>query len=142
MLHCGRWQRFLTNETNPERLPVLYVVPLSSRRRRIKDACALVKGLLGLAYFWSGAENAVQLQTYATWILYSVLLDLDHAVAVLDPPLIALSLYRHLSFFTVAHQAGTATDVVAYMPPRPAASAPSSSCARAPRSLPSSTNPP
>ena len=90
-------------------------------RRHIEaqDAVALVKRLLGLAYFWSGAENAVQLQLYATWILYAVLLDLGDAVAAaLHQPLAAISLdrlYRHLYFFTVAYQAGTATDVVAYM---------------------------
>lgn len=88
-------------------------------RRHIEaqDAVALVKRLLGLAYFWSGAENAVQLQLYATWILYAVLLDLGDAVAAaLGQPLAAISLdrlYRHLYFFTVAYQAGTATDVVA-----------------------------
>jgi len=119
VLHLGKWQRYLTNETDPERLPVLYAVPRSSLRWRIEDAYALVKRLLGLAYFWSGAENAVQLQLYATWILYAVLLDLGDAVAAaLDQPLAAISLdhlYRHLYFFTVPYQAGTATDVVAYM---------------------------
>lgn len=79
----------------------------------------LVKRLLGLAYFWCGAENAVQLQLYATWILYAVLLDLGDAVAAaLHQPLAAISLarlYRYLYFFTTAYQAGTATDVVPSM---------------------------
>ena len=54
-------------------------------RRHIEaqDAVALVKRLLGLAYFWSGAENAVQLQLYATWILYAVLPDLSTLAHVL-----------------------------------------------------------
>ena len=119
VLHRGTWHRYLTNETDPERLPVLYAVPLYYQRWRMEDAYALVKRLLGLAYFWGGAENAMQLQTYATWILYAVLLDLSDAVAAaLDQPLAAISLdrlYRHLYFFTVPYQAGTATDVVAYM---------------------------
>jgi len=37
--------------------------------------------LLGLAYFWCGAQNAVQLQVWATWLLYIVLIDLTDAVA-------------------------------------------------------------
>ncbi len=61
----------------------------------------------------------MQLQLYATWILYAVLLDLGDAVAAtLDQPLAAISLarlYRYLYFFTTAYQAGTTTDVVAYM---------------------------
>jgi len=54
----------------------------------------------------------VQLQLYATWILYAVLLDLGDAVAAaLGQPLAAISLdrlYRHIYFFT-------ATDVVPYL---------------------------
>ena len=99
VLHRGTWHRYLTNETDPERLPVLYAVPLSYQRWRMEDAYALGKRLLGLAS-WGGAENAVQLQTYATWILYAVLLDLsDDVAAVLDQSLAAISielLYRHL----------------------------------------------
>ncbi len=119
VVHQGTWQRYLTNELDPAVLPVLAAVPLYYQRWRMEEAYLLVKRLLGLAYFWSGAENAVQLQLYATWILYAVLLDLGDAVAAsLDQPLAALSLarlYRYLYFFTTAYQAGTATDVVSYM---------------------------
>jgi hypothetical protein len=119
VLHEGKWYRYLTNELDPAVLPVLYAVPLYYQRWRMEEAFLLVKRLLGLAYFWCGAENAVQLQLYATWLLYAVLLDLGDAVAAtLDQPLAALSLarlYRYLYFFTTAYQAGTATDVVAYM---------------------------
>ena len=113
VLHQGTWRRYLTNETDPEVLPVLYAVPLYSQRWCIDEAYSLVKRLLGLAYFWCEAEYAVQLQ------LYAVLLDLGDAVAAaLDQPLAAISLawfYRYLYFFTAAYYAGTATDVVAYM---------------------------
>lgn len=37
--------------------------------------------MLGLSYFWSGAQNAVELQVWATWLLYAVLVDLTDAVA-------------------------------------------------------------
>jgi Transposase DDE domain len=134
VLHQGIWQRYLTNELDPALLPVLYAVPLYYQRWRMEEAYALVKRLLGLAYFWCGAENAVQLQLYATWILYAVLLDLGDAVAAtLDQPLAAISLarlYRYLYFFTTAYQAGTATDVVAYM----AAEAPALGILKPPRS--------
>lgn len=119
VLHQGTWHRYLTNELDPEILPVLYAVPLYYQRWRMEEAFLLVKRLLGLAYLWCGAENAVQLHLYATWILYAVLLDLGDAVAAaLDQPLAAISLarlYRYLYSFTTAYQAGTATDVVAYM---------------------------
>ena len=38
VLHRGRWQRYLTNELDPEVLPVLYAVPLYYQRWRIEDA--------------------------------------------------------------------------------------------------------
>ena len=78
-----------------------------------------MKRLLGLAYFWSGSQNAVELQVWATWLLYAVLVDLTDAVAeALQQPLAALSIemvYRSLYFFTQAHQRGHADDVVAYL---------------------------
>ena len=61
----------------------------------------------------------MQLQTYATWILYAVLLDLsDDVAAALDQPLAAISielLYRHLYSFARAYQDGTATDLVTFL---------------------------
>jgi hypothetical protein len=92
---------------------------ISDQRWRIEDGYAVVKRLLGLAYFWVGAENGVQLQLWATWLLYAVLVDLTAAVAAaLDQPLAALSLempYRSLSFCTSAYQRGQATDVVLFL---------------------------
>jgi FMN phosphatase YigB (HAD superfamily) len=41
----------------------------------------VVKRLLGLAYFYCGAENAVEMQLWATWLLYAVLVDLTDAIA-------------------------------------------------------------
>lgn len=119
MLYQGKWYRYLTNELDPERLPVLYAVALYYQRWRIEDAYNVVKRLLGLAYFWVGSENGVQLQLWATWILYAVLVDLTDAIAqVLRCPFGALSLemvYRRLHFFTYAFQRGEATDVIHYL---------------------------
>jgi len=119
VLYQGKWYRYLTNELDPERLPVLYAVALYYQRWRIEDAYHAVKRLLGLAYFWVGSENGVQLQLWATWILYAVLVDLTDAIAeVLCCPFADLSLemvYRRLHFFTYAFQPGQATDVVQYL---------------------------
>jgi hypothetical protein len=94
-------------------------VALYGQRWRIEDAYAIVKRLLGLAYFWCGAQNAVELQLWATWLLYAVLVDLTDAVAeALEQPLANVSLemvYRSLYFFTQAHHRGEATDVVVYL---------------------------
>jgi hypothetical protein len=119
VLYQGTWYRYLTNELAPERLPPQYAVALYWQRWRIEEAYALVKRLLGLAYFWVGSENGVRLQLWATWLLYAVLVDLTDAVAeTLRRPLAALSLemvYRSLYFFTQAYHRGEATDLVAYL---------------------------
>ncbi len=119
VLYRGTWSRYLTNELDPARLPAHYAVALYWQRWRIEDAYAIVKRLLGLAYFWVGSENGVQLQLGATWILYAVLVDLTDAVAeALDRPLAALSLemvYRSLYFFTQAYHRGETSDPVAYL---------------------------
>ena len=119
VLYQGKWYRYLTNELDPQRLPVAYVVRLYGQRWRIEDAYALVKRLLGLAYFWCGAQNAIEMQLWATWLLYAVLVDLSDAVAeALNQPFAALSIemvYRSLYFFTQAYHRGEASDVVAYL---------------------------
>ncbi len=117
--HQGTWYRYLTNVRAPTRLPALYVVALYWQRWRIEDAFNLVKRLLGLAYFWTGANNGVQVQVWATWLLYAVLVDLTDAVAeVLDVPFQAVSVemvYRGLYHFTQAYHRGDAHDPVAYL---------------------------
>jgi hypothetical protein len=119
VLHGGTWYRYLTNELDRQRLPAPYVVALYWQRWRIEDAYAIVKRLLGLAYFWVGSENGVQLQLWATWLLYTVLVDLTDAVAAaLNRPMATLSLemvYRSLYFFTQAYHRGEASDPVAYL---------------------------
>ncbi len=70
ILYKGKWYRYLTNELDAEKLPTAYIVALYKQRWRVEDAFAIVKRLLGLAYFGSGAQNAVEMQIWATWILY------------------------------------------------------------------------
>jgi hypothetical protein len=113
------WRRYLTSEPDAARLPAGYVAVLYAQRWRIEEAYALVKRLLGLAYFWTGSANGVALQVWATWLLYAVLIDLTDAVAGrLCLPVSALSVemtYRGIYHFTVAHQHGKATELVAYL---------------------------
>jgi hypothetical protein len=115
----NRWYRYLTNELDATRLPVAYLVALYWQRWRIEDAYNTSKRLLGLAYFWSGAQNAVEMQLAATWILYAVLVDLTDAVAeVLNKRFAALSLemvYRSLPYFTQAYYQDHTTEVVAFL---------------------------
>jgi hypothetical protein len=119
VVYRGTWYRYLTNELDPLVLPAEYVVALYWQRWRIEDAYAIVKRLLGLAYFWTGSENGVCLQLWATWLLYAVLVDLTDAVAdALNQPFAALSLemvYRSLYHFTQAYHRGEATEVVQYL---------------------------
>jgi hypothetical protein len=119
VLYGKTWYRYLSNELDAERLPAAYLVALYWQRWRIEDAYAIVKRLLGLAYFWCGAQNAVEIQVWATWLLYAVLVDLTDSVAeALNQPFAAISIemvYRSLYFFTQAHQRGQADDVVAYL---------------------------
>ena len=60
----------LTNELDDQKLPTAYGVALYWQRWRIEDACYIVKRLLGLAYFWCCAQNAVEIKISATWLLY------------------------------------------------------------------------
>jgi len=118
VLYGGKWYRYLSNELDTEKLPTAYLVALYWQRWRIEDAFAIVKRLLGLAYFWCGAQNAVEMQIWATWLLYAILVDLTDAVAeALHQPFAAISMemvYRSLYFFTQAHHRGQANDVVIY----------------------------
>jgi hypothetical protein len=119
VLYKGKWYRYLTNELDMERLPVPYLVALYWQRWRIEDAYNIVKRLLGLAYFWVGSQNGVELQLWATWLLYAVLVDLTDAVAEqLKQPFAALSMemvYRSIYYFTLAYHRGEADAPVAYL---------------------------
>lgn len=119
ILYRGKWYRYLTNELDDKKLPTAYVVALYWQRWRIEDAYNIVKRLLGLAYFCCGAQNAVEMQVWATWLLYVVLVDLTDAVAeALHQPFAAISIemvYRSLYFFANDKQRNNADDVVTYL---------------------------
>jgi hypothetical protein len=119
VLHQGKWYRYLSNELSIERLPTHCLVALYWRRWFIEDAYNLVKRVLGLAFFWSGSFNAIQLQLWATWLLYSVLIDLTDELALelnlqadcLSPEMV----YRSLYFFSQAHKRGEAHHLITFL---------------------------
>ena len=82
------------------------MVALYWQRWRIEDAFLIVKELLGLSYFWTGAQNGVELQVWVTWMLYAVLLDLsDQIASALWRPLAEVSIemvFRGLGYFAQA----------------------------------------
>ncbi len=119
VMYQGRWYRYLTNVLDPNLLPAEVVVALYRRRWRVEDAFLIVKRLLGLAYLWVGSENGIQLQVWATWLLYAMLVDLSDAVAdELNVPFDAISVemvFRGLYHYTYAYQRGEVSDPVAYL---------------------------
>lgn len=115
----GLWYEYLTNELHPALLPASYLAALYGHRWRIEDAFNTIKRLFGLAYFWTGSQNGVELQLWATWLVYIVVLDLTDAIAaVLHKPLLAISIemvYRGLYHFGQAYTRGEADDPVPYL---------------------------
>ncbi|MHB8752170.1 MAG: IS4 family transposase [Aggregatilineales bacterium] len=114
----GKCYRYLTNVTDPRRLPPEVLLALYAQRWHIEDAFNVVKRLLGLAYFWTGALNGLLVQVWATWVLFAVLVDLTDDVAqTLHLPVQAISMemvFRGLYHFTQAYQRADALDPVAY----------------------------
>lgn len=122
VLYQGKWYRYLSNECDAQRLPTEVLVGLYRQRWRIEDAFLTVKSLLGLSYFFCGADNAVNLQVWATWILYAILVDLTDAVAeALTRPFADISMemvYRALYHYVRAvhrGEAGEADDLIAFL---------------------------
>lgn len=113
------WRRYLTNELDSQRLPAVKAAALYGQRWRIEEAYLHSKRLLGLAYFWTGSQNGVELQLWATWLLYAVLIDLTDAVAErLQQPFAMISVemvYRGIYHFSQAFHRGAAQDPVEYL---------------------------
>lgn len=112
------WHRYLTSVLDPTILPPFVVADLYRRRWRIEDAFNTAKRLLNLSYLWTGSVNGIQLQIWATWLFYAVLVDLGDAVAdemALPFERISLEmLFRGLYHFITAFNMGSATDPVIY----------------------------
>ena len=112
------WYRYLTSVLDPHILPPFVVADLYRRRWRIEDAFNTAKRLLGLAYLWTGSINGIQLQIWATWLFYAVLVDLGDAIAdAMALPFDRISLemvFRGIYHFSQAYLRGDTTDPIAY----------------------------
>jgi hypothetical protein len=124
VLYGNIWRRFLTNELDPEQLPARYLVALYYRRWTIERAYATIKRLLGLAYFWCGSQNAVELQLWSTWIVYTVLIDLcDEVAGLLKLPFERISVemvFRSIYYYTKAVERGDVRPLPEYLADRSA----------------------
>jgi hypothetical protein len=116
--HKGRWYRYLTNVLDPLTLPAAYVAQLYQQRWRIEDAFNVAKRQLGLAYFWVASINGVQVQVWATWILYLVLVDLTDRIAdAMNRPFEDISMemvFKGLYHFAQEKKLGRASDPVTF----------------------------
>lgn len=112
------WYRYLTSVLDPTVLPPFVVADLYRRRWRIEEAFLTVKRLLNLSYLWTGSSNGLQLQIWATWLFYAILVDLGDAVADrLGLPFDRISLemlYRAFYHFSRAVSLGLASDPISY----------------------------
>jgi len=119
LLYQGKWYEYLSNELDVERLPAEILVGVYRQRWRIEDAFLTAKSLLGLSFFFCGANNAIQTQVWATWLLYAILVDLTDAVAeTLSRPFADISMemvYRALPFYVRAAHRGETTDWLDYL---------------------------
>ncbi len=114
----GAWRQYVTNVLDPQQLSVLEVVALYQQRWHIETAFALVKRLLDLSYLWIGSLNGVQLQVWATWLYYAILIDLcDDVAQVLQLPLERISVEmvsRTLYYYAASTTAGNYTGDAAH----------------------------
>jgi len=114
----GTWHQYLTNVLDPQRLSMVEVVVTYAARWKIETTFLLVKRLLGLSYLWVGSVNGVQLQVYATFLFYAILLDLcDDVAEALQVPLAQVSVemvYRGLYHYVQAVAQGDGRGAAAY----------------------------
>jgi Transposase DDE domain len=121
VLWRGQWYRYLTNVLDPSQLSARHICELYRRRWRIEDAFLVTKRVLALAYLWKASANGVQLQLYATFLFYLVLLNVCQQVAQsLNEPLERISVemvFRAFSHYSRALTRGETTDLVPYLVP-------------------------
>jgi hypothetical protein len=119
VLWRGQWYRYLTNVLAPTQLSARQVCELYRRRWRIEDAFLITKRVLDLAYLWKASTNGVQLQLYATFLFYLVLLNVCQQVAQsLSAPLEQISVemvFRAFYHYSRALTRGETVDLVTYL---------------------------
>lgn len=113
------WYRYLCSELDPQRLPPFVVADLYARRWRIEETFLILKRLLGLSYLWTGSANGIKLQIWATWLFYSLLVDLvDQVAEAVSLPFERIStemLYRSFYHFVQANARGDSRNWVEYV---------------------------
>lgn len=113
------WYRYLTNVLDDKKLSAREVCAVYRQRWRVEDAFLLTKRLLGLSYLWVGSRNGVEIQVYATWLFYAVLVSLCAEVAAaLDESLERISqemVFRSLYHYSRAIEMGEQTAVVPFL---------------------------
>ncbi|MEO0455549.1 MAG: transposase, partial [Cyanobacteria bacterium P01_A01_bin.114] len=104
------WYAYLTSTLDPQVLPPYVVADLYARRWRIEESFNILKRLLGLSYLWTGSINGIKLQIWATWLFYSLLLDLaDQVAQAVELPFERISLemlWRSFYHFVQAQHRG------------------------------------
>jgi hypothetical protein len=115
----GQWYRYLTNVLDPASLSARHICDLYRRRWRIEDAFLVTKRVLDLAYLWKASANGVQLQLYATFLFYLVLLNVCQQVAEsLNEPLERISMemvFRAFYHYSHALTRGETVELVPYL---------------------------
>lgn len=113
------WHAYLTNWLDPATLAPEEAAAVYAERWRIEETFLQTKRLLHMSYLWSADPNAIQLQVWATWILYGVLVDLCGDLATrLAQPLARIStemVLRGLYHYAKAVEGGYGHDPVTYL---------------------------
>jgi hypothetical protein len=119
VLWRGQWYRYLTNVLDPAQLSARDICELYRRRWRIEDAFLVTKRVLDLASLWKASANGVQLQLYATFLFYLILLNVCQQVAQsLNEPLERISVemvFRAFYHYSRALTRGETTELVPYL---------------------------
>jgi hypothetical protein len=116
VLWHGQWSRYLTNVLDPAQLSARNICELYRRRWRIEEAFLITKRVLDLAYLWKASATGVQLQLYATFVFYLVLLNVCQQVSQnLNEPLDRISVemvFRAFYRYSRALTRGETVDLV------------------------------
>ena len=119
VLWRGQWYRYLTHVLDPAQLSARHIGDLYRRRWRIEDAFLVTKRVLDLAYLWKASANGVQLQLYATFLFYLVLLNVCQQVAQsLNQPLERISMemvFRAFYHYSRALTRGETGELAPYL---------------------------
>jgi hypothetical protein len=113
------WYRYLSNELDAKRLSARQIAELYRTRWRVEEAFALTKRLLGLSYLWVGGSNGVEIQVYATLIIYSALIGVcDDVAEELQQPIDRISVemvFRGFYHYSRAQQKDPDLELIPYL---------------------------